>query len=264
MRISTFCEWRRAIPARPCACVDHCSPLFTLPRASLLCHSPWIVQAHTFQSYTLLYANQVDVARFAIWEEPGEYIMHWWWRGYSHCIDIAVLPNDAAAGTAVPNLPTSARYGVVQNSYVFNRMDHTQFSLQYMDYTSFLSQSTNLAQGVCSDIPITSASALRMCIVVPAEGGVNALGETAEQAVAACTDRCLALGPTCLGVSVVPIDQPAAVRFRSANTPYAGTTSWPVTETNIPWGKSNCDRSCLSGEADVANSMYCYPQLLVR
>ena len=261
MRISTFCT-----PRDTSSPVRFHRSLLTVRRAATRfssLHSPWIVQAHKFQSYTLLYANQADVARFAIWDEPGEYIMHWWWRGYSHCIDIAVLPNDATAGTVVPSTPTSARYGVVQNSYVFNRMDHAQFSLQYMDYTYFLTQSTTLANGVCSDNPITQASVLRTCFVVPPEGGKNALGETAEQAVAACRDRCIGLGSGCIGVSVVPIDQPPPVRFRSTNAPYAGTTSWPVTETNVPWGQSNCNRACLSGEADVANSMYCFPQLLV-
>lgn len=87
---------------------------------------PWIVQAHRFAS-TGHWPSQGDVARFKIPLDtpPGEYIMHWYWRGYSDCNDIAVLPADASMGTVVP-VGGTEMYGELSTDYIYTRIDHCQ------------------------------------------------------------------------------------------------------------------------------------------
>ena len=71
--------------------------------------------------------KQGDIARFKIDAPPGEYILHWYWRGYSDCHDVAVLPNDPIAGTVVPHT-SDARYGIVGNQIIYSRIDHAIYA----------------------------------------------------------------------------------------------------------------------------------------
>ena len=51
---------------------------------------PWIVSAHRFQNEGK-WSVQGDIARFKIDGPPGEYIMHWYWRG-TLCASIVSVP----------------------------------------------------------------------------------------------------------------------------------------------------------------------------
>ena len=87
---------------------------------------PWIVSAHRFASVNH-FPLEADVSRFKIDGEPGEYTVHWYWRGYSDCTDVAVLPRDVAAGTVVPEASES-KYGAKGTTVLtFARIDHCLF-----------------------------------------------------------------------------------------------------------------------------------------
>jgi hypothetical protein len=228
--------------------------------------SPWIVAAHAFTPapFAKDYANQADVARFPAPSLPGLYVMHWWWRGLTACVDFAVMPTKANGGTDVPD---GGRYQIAGTRPAWERTTHAHLDLKYLSFAWAINQNT-LANGQCSDT--NSPPKKRLCFVIPPEDGVNALGETAAQALAACQERCavdFAGAPGtigCAGVNVIPIDLPAEVRFRDATTAKAGTYDWAggtkTTDHNIPWGFSNCDRTCVGSEP--ANSMMCYPQVV--
>ena len=51
--------------------------------------------------------------------------MHWYWRGYADCNDIAVLPADASMGTVVP-VGGTEMYGELSTDYIYTRIDHCQ------------------------------------------------------------------------------------------------------------------------------------------
>ena len=190
--------------------------------------------------------------------------MHWWWRGLTACVDFAVMPTKAGGGADVPD---GGRYQIEGILPAWERTTHAHLDLKYTSYEWALRANT-LPNGQCSDS--NSPPKKRLCFVIPPEDGVNALGETAAQALQACQDRCavdFATAPGtigCYGVNVIPIDLPAEVRFRDATTGKPGTNDWDggvkTTDHNIPWGISNCDRTCLAGEP--ANSMMCYPQVI--
>lgn len=81
---------------------------------------PWIVSAHRFGSQHFL-GQQADIARFKIDSVPGEYIVHWLWKGYADCSDVAVLPD--VAGQQVPHT-SDARYGIDSGTHTMARIDH--------------------------------------------------------------------------------------------------------------------------------------------
>jgi hypothetical protein len=78
------------------------------------------VQVHRF-SITFHRPYGVDVARMAI-DEPGDYVVQWWWRGYYDCQDIRVIPQQPK--------DTPFPYGKVLKDVEskLTRIDHCQFS----------------------------------------------------------------------------------------------------------------------------------------
>ena len=196
------------------------------------------------------YGVQADIARLKIDGDPGEYVVHWYWRGYSDCHDVAVMPNDAAAGTVVPD---ASRYGVLGAETVFARIDHAQFAggrvVQSMEWRDFNQRSDALAPNECSADPpaaYNAASGVRTCFVIPPEGKTNFLNETHEQALTECQNRCLRLGGSCVGVNTVPLERPSTVRFATQA---------------IPFNNGNCAAKCFNKEpaAQRAESFVCYP-----
>ena len=211
--------------------------------------SPWIVSAHRFASEDG-HGSQADIARLKIDGDPGEYVVHWYWRGYSDCHDVAVMPNDAAAGTVVP---LASRYGSLGAEVVFARIDHAQFGgglvLQSMEWRGFNQRSDALAPNTCSSKPpaaYNAASGVRTCIVIPPEGKTNYMNETHGQALKACQNRCLRLGNSCVGVNAVPLELPSNVQFQTQA---------------IPFNNGNCAAKCFNKEptAQRAESFVCYP-----
>lgn len=217
-------------------------------------------------------------------DEPGEYIMHWYWSGYSDCQDIAVLPNDPAAGTVVPDTSES-KYGVLGTTAGYSRIDHCMYGggrLQVLSFVGIAPPDGHgrwapiLGNGKCSDIPIEydprasksdqQTSEYRMCYVIPPEGKRNALNETRQEALAMCFAICdNHQGPQnrCTGVNVVPLQPPPATIFKEEGTcnlrdggDCVGTTTG---DRAIPFGVSNCDASCFAKEPHPAESMVCYP-----
>jgi hypothetical protein len=233
---------------------------------------PWIVSAHRFASNNG-WAGQGDIARFKIDGEPGEYILHWYWRGYSDCNDIAVMPLDEAAGTVVPEASVS-KYGIIGANKGYARIDHCAFGGGRMQLMKFdaAGRSNFVPKGQCSDNPIQfdnrkpprQTSDYRVCHVVPAEGNVNALNETRTLAMERCLVACDKLGSACLGVNVVPLEAPAQTLFKASGTCTLDPKDWSCKgsdfgERLIPYGVSNCDASCFAQETSPADSMVCYP-----
>lgn len=90
--------------------------------------------------------------------------------------------------------------------------------------------------------------------MIPPDGAVNALGETADEALTACQSRCtnLHLG-RCVGVNVLPLTPPPLVIFTEMSGDNGG-------ERGIPYGVGNCNASCFAAEPNPAESMvrfYC-------
>ena len=83
------------------------------------------------------------------------------------------------------------------------------------------------------------------CFYVPPPGQLNSNGQTAEEALAACKERCDRNTNQCKSIVVVPGTMPAAV-----SPVEAGTT------TNIPWGVGSCKESCLSAEPEGTSVCY--------
>ena len=141
---------------------------------------PWIVQAHRF-SQVYHYANQADTARFVIPEgtPPGEYILHWFWRGYTDCQDIALMPNAAdvtagrSTGTATTVASTGdAMYGYLSESYGWSRIDHAQFgggAMSSLEFKDAGYDKNALASGVCftTDFTHVDYQKGRTCFVIP-------------------------------------------------------------------------------------------------
>ena len=191
--------------------------------------------------------------------------------GYSDCHDIAVLPNNVAAGTVVPHT-SDGRYGVLGSTLVYSRIDHAVFSqgrcTQNMDFSDWNARSDSLPQGQCSAKPLpvnpssSSNADVRLCYVIPPSGPANLtnfLGESHEEALDACKARCTRLGGSCEGLNVVPMQAPPAVLYTDVLRPLDAGSS----ERAIPFGNSNCAQSCLDRETGwggrSADAFICYP-----
>ena len=118
-------------------------------------------------------------------------------------------------------------------------------------------QYSHLLQGGCpntdalwSGSPYSAPpNSQRQCFVIPPDGAVNALGETADEALTACQSRCtnLHLG-RCVGVNVLPLTPPPLVIFTEMSGDNGG-------ERGIPYGVGNCNASCFAAEPNPAESM---------
>ena len=227
---------------------------------------PWIVSAHRFAAL-YGYASQADVARFMIDDEPGEYIMHWYWGGYSDCHDIAVLPFGAT--TTVPDTGES-KYGVVGTTQGYSRIDHCAFAggrLQLMKFGGLADRGNSILHGQCSDNPLKYnskgqlRSKIRTCYVIPPEGDVNALNETREEARKSCFALCDKVGG-CIGLNIVPLLPPPQALFIDESTctyEQGVCVGAPSGSRAIPFGISNCDKKCFDKEKRPSESMVCYP-----
>ena len=132
------------------------------------------------------------------------------------------------------------------SEYQFSRIDHCQFAggrTQGLDFWDIRLRSYTRdirnGGGCPTDDPINAlddkagssvANSQRTCFVIPPEttGAVNALGESAAEALAACKKRCRGLTKwLCDGINVVPLEAPELLLF----------TNTSVNDRGIPWGK---------------------------
>ena len=187
---------------------------------------PWIISVHRFRQVDM-WAQQFDTAPFELpaGTPPGQYIVHYFWRGYRDCIDVDVLP---------PSLPvpclSNATYGHEDASLTsYQRIDHCQYEAgSYEVFAGSREDCYPTRQGTC--------------FIVPPPGQTNTNGQTPEDALAACIARCDDNTNRCRAVVVVPAALPPLVQLGS--------------ETNVPWGQGNCNAACLAGEP--AGSSVCY------
>lgn len=96
---------------------------------------PWIVSGHRFGAQGRM-GVQADITRYKIDGDPGQYIAYWRWRGYTDCVDIALLPT--VAGQIVPHT-SKGRYGAPGGEAAYARIDHALFvggRMQKMDVSS--------------------------------------------------------------------------------------------------------------------------------
>ena len=106
---------------------------------------PWIVSGHRFGAQGSM-GVQADITRYKIDGEPGQYIAYWRWRGYTDCVDIAVLPT--VAGQIVPHT-SKGRYGQPGGTSAYARIDHALFAggrMQKLDVSVILRKCSSLAQ----------------------------------------------------------------------------------------------------------------------
>ena len=141
----------------------------------------------------------------------------------------------------------------------FARIDHALFidgNVNRMWWPFFTDRSDTLPAGTCSAAPPppyfwgSSLRDQRTCFVIPPLNKQNFIGETHEEALAACHARCRQ-EHRCDGVNVVPLVAPLGVAFSDAL---------------IPYGTSNCDAACFEKEAasQKAESYICYPLHIMR
>ena len=243
---------------------------------------PWIISAHRMASINH-HPMEVDVSRFKIDGEPGEHIVHWYWRGYSDCTDVAVLPRDVAAGTVVPDTSESM-YGALGDKVIYARIDHCLFvggNMQRLVWDGVSNRDDAIPPGQCSDNPLQFdrngklTSKQRTCFIIPPAGARNALNETQEEALEQCKARCddyrTASGrfrkSYCEGLNVVPLLPPPAVKFPKAGTcnfdaDYRTCVGATTDMRPIPYGLANCNAKCWANEPNPAESMVCYPLTL--
>lgn len=132
------------------------------------------------------------------------------------------------------------------SEYQFSRIDHCQFAggrTQGLDFWGIrllpVTRDVRNGGGCPTDDPVNAlddqgsrsvANSQRTCFVIPPEipGAVNAVGENAAEALAACKKRCRGLSKwLCDGINVVPLEAPELVLF----------TNTSVNDRGIPWGK---------------------------
>jgi hypothetical protein len=303
---------------------------------------PWIVSGHRFGAQGSM-GVQADITRYKIDGEPGQYIAYWRWRGYTDCVDIAVLPT--VAGQIVPHT-SKGRYGQPGGTSAYARIDHALFAggrMQKLDVSVILRKRSSLAQllrgsaassshrfspplslslltatfsssvfqfefilkksstldnGKCSDdknpnplvyktvngketMELPRGGRYRTCYVIPpprrgaAKSPRNHLGETRNEAIAHCKNRC-DMTPGCAGLNVAPLQAPKLSRFNvegfcnispdlecqgEGAVGFGANGGGSVGNRNIPYGISNCDASCFANEPAeiVAEAMVCYP-----
>jgi hypothetical protein len=222
---------------------------------------PSIVQAHRIQLWGN-FAHLAFTARFKIDADPGEYVLHYQNVGYMDCIDIAVMPK----APLYPPVPTASRYTSVPSAgaKVYHRIDHCQIGEgrwggddNQMGAGYFEKHANvHLHQG-CTQTGTASPSLSRTCFVIPAEGNVNAHGETRQAAFDACIAANDAIDTIIsssrgqlygtLGVNVVPLSAPKDIRFQSA------------LDRAIPAAYGNCKAECFAQEPNRSSAQVCFP-----
>ena len=173
----------------------------------------------------------MDIAPFVVPDgaAAGQYILHYYWRGYRDCIDIDVLPD----AQPVPDT-NRGKYGEHDDSLQkYVRVDHCQFEAG--SYNTFVGD---------VDPECDVADRRGTCFVVPPIGLTNQRGQTREEALAACQTRCDRNKNLCKSVVVVPATMPG------------GVTLDVTAPTNAPWGVGNCKQECLEDEHE--GSSVCY------
>lgn len=194
---------------------------------------PFLKAVHRFRQ-TNSWPQQMDIAPFTVpsGSEPGQYIMHYLWRGYRDCIDIDVLP----ASQVVPDT-SDAKYGQADSTLErWQRIDHCQY------------EQGSYAPWVGTFTTCNAATRQSTCFILPPPGLTNTNGQTREEALAACQERCNRNVNQCKSVVVVPGTMPEAA------VEAAGVALG--TATNIPWGSGNCNSDCLA--SNPAGSSVCY------
>ena len=206
---------------------------------------PWMEAVYKFTHYHH-HALQFDTARFVFprhTSRTGRSIVHWLWRGYQDCLDVDVL-SDAAT---VPNT-SEAIYGQSIDGEEMLKVDHAQYEAgtfnTYVGQVSCPSADTCYSPSQCIDGAPRRAH--QTCHPIPPTGELNSAGESREEALQRCFDRCQSAATgVCTAVNVVPLEPPPMVRFADDD------------ERNIPWGSGDCTHECLSNEPN--GSAVCYP-----
>ena len=143
-----------------------------------------------------------------------------------------------------PNLP---------DAYLKN--DHCQYPAGQFDVAS--EAGASCAGGVAP------SDATATCFAIPPAGQRNNKGQTTEEALAACQNRCsnartvfrptigfnpmrvldaYQLGGRCNAINIVPHKSPPEVAFPD--------------EQNIPWGLNDCTKDCFKGEPEGTSICY--------
>ena len=205
---------------------------------------PWIVAIHRFiiESHQ---PHSADTAffRFPPGTDPGRYVIHYLWRGYRDCIDVDVLPLSKPVNMTFRSM-FGYRPAHALDDYV--KTDHCQ-------YASHASWPVANDGTTCAGGQVQPAGT-GTCFAIPPEGQRNSLGQTNEQALQSCKDRCSSASSNyntfngqvvrgyCSALNIVPLTAPPDLAFPN--------------EQNIPWGVGGCTRGCFANEP--AGSSICY------
>ena len=203
---------------------------------------PWIEAVYAFQ-HKHHHALQFDTASFEFprnREGSGQYIVHWMWRGYYNCIDVDVLPDEKV----VPNT-SEAIYGFAGGSQEMLRIDHSQYLKGTYQLTGCGDDGLGYRCGAsrCDNgVPVRKH---QTCFAIPPPGALNRAGDTDEEALQRCFNKCKAASTgQCTAVNIVPLKAPAGVSFADE-------------EPNVPWGLADCTPECFEGEPE--GTYVCYP-----
>ena len=80
---------------------------------------PWLEAAYRYPVETNRHGD-IDSVRVTIpgRSGPGHYVVHWFWKGFSDCVDVNVHPDP---------VPEDEVYGINTGEYAWNKIDHCQF-----------------------------------------------------------------------------------------------------------------------------------------
>ena len=205
---------------------------------------PWIVAMHRF-AVEDHQPHSADTAffRFPPGTEPGRYVIHYWWQGYRDCVDVDVLPLSKPVANTY-----RAMYGYrppgVPDNYV--KTDHCQYPSHAR--WPIASDGTTCVNGQ------VQPAGTETCFAIPPIGQLNSRGQTNEEALQACKDRCSSarsnyntftgqvVRGSCSALNIVPLTSPPDLAFPN--------------EQNIPWGVGGCTRGCFANEP--AGTSVCY------
>ncbi len=176
---------------------------------------PWILGVHAF-AVPWHFARSGDGAHFAFppGTQPGRYIAYYMWAGYRDCVDIDVLPDEKPVTDVYGYRPPGALNPM-------RKIDHCQYVDGMYDILAEEEAECNQADGTVHPDPGWAT-----CFAIPPAGKLNSRGETADEALAACNQRCQRAvpgrrylkawsfrhkrfyrrGAWCSGMNVVPLD----------------------------------------------------------
>jgi hypothetical protein len=165
-----------------------------------------------FQHFFSFLPSDHSLGRFAFpdFAVPGEFVMQYAWRGYHDCFDIALLPGPSV--TPIPIDPVNPIAFTKETVWI--KEEHTRFE-------TFTQRST-------------------WCFVVPSDGDLT-------QCLNSCKNT---RRNQCNGVNVVPLNNPAMVKFPDDN--------------GIPPSTNKCNKknkrgvALINGQPTSETTLICY------